>query len=63
MKNTLIRTTRESADFYACGDVARLVFQDEDGDWWASFDGCENDLVTYSGVWCVGDWWEVVEED
>ena len=61
MIGTLIRTTRESAGFYVCGDVARLVYKDVDGDWWAEFDGCEN-ADARPGVWCVGNWWEVVAE-
>lgn len=67
MKNTLIRTTRESAGFYVCGALARLVYKDVDGDWWADFNGWADfplfeNADTRPGVWCVGDWWEVVEE-
>ena len=63
MLGTLIRTTRESAGFYACGALARLVYKDVDGgDWWADFTLFE-DADARPGVWCVGNWWEVVEED
>ena len=37
MIGTLVRTTRESVGFYKSGALARLVFRDEDGDWWADF--------------------------
>ena len=61
MIGTWVRTT-ESTGFYKSGALARLVLQDEDGDWWADFTLFEN-ADARPGVWCVGDWWEVVEED
>ncbi len=38
--------------FYHVGDVAKLIQQDDDGDWWADFSG--NDEVLDDGIWCVG---------
>lgn len=62
----LVRTTYKSCGFYSCGALARLVYQDDDGDWWADFKDCGNDLDTYlglsDGIWCVSDRFEVVEE-
>lgn len=67
MVGTLIRTTRESAGFYPNGALARLVFRDEDGDWWADFNEWADfplfdNADTRPGVWCVGNGWEVVVE-
>lgn len=65
MIGTLVRTTRESVGFYKSGALARLVFEDAEGDWWADFTNCGNASGTYlalcEGVWCVGDDWEIAE--
>ena len=60
MIGTLVRTTRESVGFYKSGALARLFYEDAEGDWWADFNGRDN-ADTRPGVWCVGDDWEVVE--
>lgn len=45
------------------GDIARLVKQDSDGDWWADFSGMGNDAVHYDGFWDVDGFdFEVIDE-
>ena len=65
MIGTLVRTTCESVGFYKSGALARLVFEDAEGDWWAEFANCGNASGTYldlyEAVWCVGFDWDVVE--
>lgn len=44
--------------FFKRGTRARLVRQDEDGDWWADFGAMGNAPGSFNrnmdGVWCVG---------
>jgi hypothetical protein len=41
----------EDYKFFAVGDKAVLVWQDDSGDWWADF--TQNANTYKAGVWCI----------
>jgi len=49
----IIRMTYDRLPYWRVGDKARLVKQDSDGDWWASFADLDNDEVLHDGYWDV----------
>lgn len=45
--------TKDRIPYWRQGDLAKLVKQDSDGDWWASFADMGNAEVHYDGYWNV----------
>lgn len=59
----IIRMKQSHEPYFMTGDIARLVKQDSDGDWWADFSGMGNDAVHYDGFWDVDGFdFEVIDE-
>jgi len=49
----IIRMTKDRLPYWRQGDLAKLVRQDGDGDWWADFTGMGNAEVLHDGYWDV----------
>lgn len=45
--------TKDRLPYWRQGDLAKLVRQDSDGDWWADFTGMGNAEVLHDGYWDV----------